>query len=80
MPVSHRHTRNGGIDIIDSGFNALEYGSCRHARGGMALHMYRNRQGLLQLANQLLTHHGFKQPGHILNADGIGTHIFDLAT
>ena len=66
---------HGGVDDVGAGFDPLEDGHRRQAGGVVAVDVHRDLDGGFQLPHQLVAGVGGQQAGHILDADGVGTHL-----
>ena len=77
VAVGHGHGRDGGVHIINAGLGRFQCGGSGQPGGGMALHVHRNGQRLLEAADQLKGHIGTQQAGHVLDGHGVGAHLFD---
>ena len=77
MAVGHGHGRDGGVHIINARLGGFQCGRRGKTGGGVALHVHRNGQRLLEAADQLEGHIGAQQAGHVLDGHGVGAHLFD---
>src|SRR5690554_1375162 len=75
MAVGHTHGGDGRIHVINAGFRRLDRRGGGHTGGGMALHVDGDIQLFLQTADQVISHVGLQQAGHVFDGDGIGAHV-----
>ncbi len=66
-----------GVDNRRAGLNALHNGHRRQARGVMAVNINRDADRFLEAAHEVVARIGCQQTGHILDADGVGTHLLE---
>ena len=67
---------HGGIDDVSTGLDALQQGHGSQTGRVVAVDVHRDGQGVLQLLDQLVAGVGSQQTGHVLDADGVCTHLF----
>ena len=66
---------HGGIDDVGTCLDALQDGHGSQTCGVVAVDVNRDADGLLQLLDQIVAGIGSQQTGHILDADGVCTHL-----
>ena len=66
---------HSGIDDVGTSLDALQDGHGSQTCGVVAVDVNRDADGLLQLLDQIIAGIGGEQTGHILDADGVCTHL-----
>ena len=77
MRGAKRQRAHRGIDDVGAGLDALEDGHGSQTGGIVAVDVDGNADGLLQRLDKVVAGIGLEQTGHILDADGIGAHLFE---
>ena len=76
MRGAQREGAHGGINDICASLDALQNGHGSKTCGVMAVDIHGDLDGLFQLLDQVIAGVGLQQTGHILDADRVGTHLF----
>ena len=77
MSRSASQRAHGGINDICTSLDALQQGHGSQTSGIVTVDIHRDGQGALQLLDQIVAGVRSQQTGHILDADGVCTHLLE---